>query len=81
MGDYERENKEFLKYKCKLLNQEDNEKYRELMIKYLDLQTKGDDIKAELSQMNNVAFNLCLEAGVETSKAPVNMQNLANIHK
>ena len=57
------------------------------MMKHVDLQTKADktdedinnldDIKAELRKMNNVASNLCLQAGVEASKASVNMHNLA----
>lgn len=34
--------KKFFKYKCKLLNQEQNEKYREPMTEYVDLQTKAD---------------------------------------
>lgn len=65
-----------------------NEKYRELVKKYVDLQTTADkrdkdinnldDIKTELNMMNN---NLCLDSGVEASKAPVTMQNMANIHK
>lgn len=84
LGDNKRKKKEFFKSKWKLLNQEQNKKYR-------DLQTKADktddeinnldDFKAELKKMSHVAYNVCLEAGVETSKAPVNMQNLANLHK
>lgn len=60
-----------------MLNQEQNEKYREPMMKYVALQTKADktdeinnvdDIKLELNQMNNVAYNLYLGAELKPVK-------------
>lgn len=83
LGDNKRKNEEFVKYKCKLLNQEQNKKYRELQTKADktdDEINNLDDFKAELKKMSHVVYNVCLEAGVETSKAPVNVHNLANLH-
>lgn len=77
MGDHERKTWAFFKFKSKILNQERDEKYRILMLKYVDLWIKADkaeedilsETESELTSMNkDVSHWLRLQAGLDNNK-------------
>ena len=81
----------FFKFKCRMLNQEQNAKYSALMARFVDLKTKANktemdtetlsEMEIELAKLNDVSFCLRLQAGMGDTACPTNVHSLAGIQK